>query len=91
MGPKLVVIKYPPRLRSLGDHIRKRRMDLGSLQREVEEIIGVCADTVRSWEANRTVPSGRRLPSVRRFLWSAGKRASPRWGEPVPPTRETAG
>ena len=37
---------YPVELRSIGDHIRKRRLDLGLLQIEVAVQIGVTESTV---------------------------------------------
>jgi DNA-binding XRE family transcriptional regulator len=41
---------YPVELRSIGDHIRKRRLDLGLLQIEVAAQIGVTENTVLNWE-----------------------------------------
>ena len=60
---------YPTELVSVGDHIRKRRFDLGLLQREVAEFCGVCEDTVTGWESGR-IPSISidNWPSVISFL-----------------------
>jgi len=41
---------YPTNPVTIGDHIRKRRMDLGLLQREVAEIIGVTESSIWNWE-----------------------------------------
>ena len=59
---------YPTGLRSIGDHVRKRRLDLGLLQRDVALQIGVDEATVFNWEAGTASPSLRALPGVIRFL-----------------------
>jgi hypothetical protein len=41
---------YPEHPLTIGEHIRKKRMDLGLLQREVAEIIGVTESSVWNWE-----------------------------------------
>lgn len=58
---------YPSELKSIGDHIRKRRLDLGLLQRDVAERIGVSETTVWDWENNRS-PKIRLMPRVIEFL-----------------------
>jgi transcriptional regulator with XRE-family HTH domain len=52
----------------LGDHLRKRRLDLGLLQKEVGSIIGVDETTIHNWENNRSSPSLYAVPKVIRFL-----------------------
>jgi DNA-binding transcriptional regulator YiaG len=59
---------YPTELRTIGDHVRKHRLDLGLLQREVALRIGVDKTTVYNWEAGRATPSLRALPAVIAFL-----------------------
>ena len=59
---------YPTALLTLGDHIRKHRLDLGLLQREVAERIGVTADTITNWELARTEPGIRCLVAIIDFL-----------------------
>ncbi|MCI0624160.1 MAG: helix-turn-helix domain-containing protein [Acidobacteria bacterium] len=44
---------YPLKPVSLGDHLRKRRLDLGLLQAQVAEKIGVTESTVWNWEHGR--------------------------------------
>jgi transcriptional regulator with XRE-family HTH domain len=55
-------------LRTIGDHVRKRRLDLGLLQREVALRIGVDKTTIHNWEAGRTHPNVRALRGAIRFL-----------------------
>jgi len=59
---------YPTRMSTLGDHLRKRRLDLGLLQREVAERLGVTATTVCNWENARSTPTLRVRPRVIAFL-----------------------
>lgn len=44
--------------------MRKRRLDLGLLQREVAARLGVTESTVTNWELNRTSPKIRFLPGI---------------------------
>jgi transcriptional regulator with XRE-family HTH domain len=59
---------YPAELNTIGDHLRKRRLDLGLLQREVAKQIGVTACTIQYWETNRVVPALRFRPQIIEFL-----------------------
>jgi transcriptional regulator with XRE-family HTH domain len=59
---------YPAELNTIGDHLRKRRLDLGLLQREVAERIGVTKCTIQYWETNRVVPALRFRPRIAVFL-----------------------
>ena len=52
---------YPKELVTIGDHIRKRRLDLRLTQKRVAAILGVNECTVWNWENNRTKP----LPSLK--------------------------
>lgn len=60
--------QFPSELRTLGDHIRACRVDLGLTQREVSKILGVNVSTVESWEQGRCVPIEPRIPGIIRFL-----------------------
>jgi transcriptional regulator with XRE-family HTH domain len=63
--------------KTLGEQIRKRRLELNLLQREVAELIGVAVDSVLNWELNRTSPRLRYLPNVISFLGFNPKPANP--------------
>ena len=59
---------YPRELRTLGDHLRKRRLDLGLLQGEIAEQLDVDDMTICSWELNHTSPQLRFIPRIIAFL-----------------------
>jgi transposase InsO family protein len=59
---------YPEELQTIGDHLRARRLDLGLLQKEVAEQLGVSQASVLSWEKNCLSPDFTFLPAVIRFL-----------------------
>ncbi len=60
--------KYPTELRTLGEHLLKRRLDLGLPQREVGHHFGVTACTVKHWVLGHTSPGTRYLPAIHEFL-----------------------
>ena len=53
---------------TVGDHIRKRRRELGLLQREAAERIGVTECSVYNWENGVSSPDFRKLPKIIAFL-----------------------
>jgi transcriptional regulator with XRE-family HTH domain len=59
---------YPANPKIIGEHIRKRRLDLRLSQKEVGEAIGVAMETVRQWESGRNSPAVRLMPKVVAFL-----------------------
>src|SRR5262245_4545307 len=48
--------RLPRQLKTLGDHIRKKRIELGLLQREVADLLGVDSQSVNAWERNYREP-----------------------------------
>jgi len=69
-------VHYPKEISTLGDHIRKRRLDLNLLQKQVADQIGVCEITITNWERNATAPAIRHIPAILQFLGH----------DPLPPT-----
>ena len=59
---------YPKEINTLGDHIRKRRLDLKLLQKQVADQIGVDGTTITAWERNTTSPAVRFIPAIIQFL-----------------------
>ena len=59
---------YPLELKTLGDHLRKKRLDSGLLQKEVAALLGVSEFSILSWEKNRAEPAYRHIPRIIAFL-----------------------
>jgi transcriptional regulator with XRE-family HTH domain len=53
---------------TLGQHLKKRRRQLGLLQREAADRMGVSADTVVNWESDKTKPMTAQFRPVATFL-----------------------
>lgn len=66
--PRVLPRGYPIEVRTLGDHLRRRRLDLGLNQRTVAEQLGVCMDAVTLWENGRARPLVRHYGPIIRFL-----------------------
>jgi transcriptional regulator with XRE-family HTH domain len=67
-GPKPQQKSYPKALKTLGDHLRKRRLDLGLLQKDVADQLGVDTASIGNWESNETQPMVHCLPAILAFL-----------------------
>lgn len=64
----MIINEYDFEPITLGDHIRKKRLQLGLFQREVAKQLEVNAWTILNWEKGKTeVPIGS-FPAVLRFL-----------------------
>jgi len=53
---------------TIGDHIKRRRLELGLFQRQVAERLGVDECTVTNWEKHRTEPQLYLIPRIIEFL-----------------------
>jgi transcriptional regulator with XRE-family HTH domain len=60
--------KYPKELKTLGDHIRKKRLDMGLLQAQVAMRIGVTASTIFNWESGKISSQIHYMPKIIDFL-----------------------
>lgn len=58
---------YTETPRTIGEHVRKIRIDKGLTQSAVAKAIGVCEQTVNNWEQGRE-PALIHLPAIIRFL-----------------------
>jgi len=59
---------YPKELRTLGNHLRKRRLDLALTQRDVAQRLGADEASVWNWGKNRSSPALRFVPRIIEFL-----------------------
>jgi transcriptional regulator with XRE-family HTH domain len=59
---------YPAALKTYGDHLRAKRLDLGLLQKQVADEIGVDETSIYNWESNRVEPTVRFIPRIHLFL-----------------------
>lgn len=59
---------YPAVPGSLGEHLRKRRLDLRQTQEKVAGRFGVTYTSYNGWEADRIAPKISQWPEVIRFL-----------------------
>jgi len=53
---------------SVGDHIRRKRLQLGLLQKEAARQLGVNSWTVLNWEKGQTEPPVFAMPAIFQFL-----------------------
>ncbi|MBI4242045.1 MAG: helix-turn-helix domain-containing protein, partial [Candidatus Rokubacteria bacterium] len=67
-GQKPLPPGYPKELKTLGDQLRKRRMDFGISQRELAKRIGVSKSSIENWEGNEAEPARWMVPRIREFL-----------------------
>ena len=65
---------YPREIKTIGDAIRKRRLDLALKQRDVAKIIGCDETSVLNWEKGHTFPGTNKISDIRRFLGPIAKR-----------------
>jgi len=59
---------YPASLNTLGDHLRKVRLDRGLSQPQVAMLLKVTTDSITGWELNRYVPQARMTKRIIQFL-----------------------
>ncbi|MFA5143932.1 MAG: helix-turn-helix transcriptional regulator [Candidatus Omnitrophota bacterium] len=59
---------YPKNPQSLGESIRKIRMDRGLLIKDLAGLIGVTEDTIINWELRSIAPHGKQLKKICTFL-----------------------
>ena len=60
--------KTPQILKTWGDHLLKRRLELKLFQREVAQLLGVNETSVYDWEKHRTDPMVHLIPRITQFL-----------------------
>ena len=65
---KPLSLLHPVELSTLGDHIRKERLNQNLSQSEVGKRIGVTTDCITNWELNRFPPRIKYNPKIVEFL-----------------------
>lgn len=69
IGPYFTEVKgYPATPKTIGEMIRKRRLDSGLRQIDVARIIGCDEMSVVNWEKGHTTPRVNRMAGVAKFL-----------------------
>ena len=82
--PKRILIEgYPTEIKTLGDLLRKTRMDLSLDVKHLQKLLGVDENSITNWELRGIYPTGDNLRRVvefidahqsvtipRRFMWS---------------------
>ena len=83
---------YPRELRTIGDHLRKKRLDLNLFQKDVAKIIRVDKTTIYNWENNRSSPEIKFIPRIIEFLGYAPYDNNPKTlGERIKLLRQSLG
>jgi transcriptional regulator with XRE-family HTH domain len=83
---------YLRTLKTLGDHLRKRRLDLKLLQRDVAQKLGVDKASIHNSETNRTSPSLSFIPRLIEFVGHIPFEASfKNLGEKIKTCRQLSG
>jgi transcriptional regulator with XRE-family HTH domain len=59
---------YPKELKTLGDHIRKVRLNKKLTQLELGKIMGVSETSINMWEKQNRFPNISRYPPIIKFL-----------------------
>jgi transcriptional regulator with XRE-family HTH domain len=82
---------YPEEPSTIGEHIKRRRLDRGLLQRDIAVEIGCSEASLLNWERGRAEPEVRFIPSVLRFLGYDPRPAPLSFGERIKRKREGQG
>jgi DNA-binding transcriptional regulator YiaG len=67
-GKRPINPAYPVELNTLGDHLRKVRLDRGLSQPDVARVLKVSTDMVTCWELNRNQPTAKFAKAIIDFL-----------------------
>ena len=59
---------YPESPKTIGEHIKKKRIELNLFQRDVANILKVSECSITNWEKNRTSPKIQLYPDIIKFL-----------------------
>ena len=68
---------YPATPRTIGERIRKHRLDLGLRQIDAAKAIGCNEMSIVNWEKGHTQPRSSHLPGVMKFLGLSAEARTP--------------
>ncbi len=68
IAKKPLNMAYPTSLNTLGDHLRRVRIDRGLSQPQVAKLLNVTTDSVTGWELNRYEPQARLAKRIIKFI-----------------------
>ena len=71
---------YPEHPKTVGEHLKRARLDSGLPQRQVAEAIGFHHASLLNWQRGRAEPKRRYLPGILRFLGYDPRPASATFG-----------
>ena len=63
-APKPLPPAYHSDLRTVGDHLRKKRLDRDLLQKDVSQMLSVDTVSVTNWEKGRSSPRLHLIPRI---------------------------
>lgn len=66
--PQVLPKGYPTEPRTIGEHIRRCRLDRGLTQRTLGQKLGVRSESVAAWESARSRPQDRHWPTLLSLL-----------------------
>ena len=84
-------VRIPLEPKTIGDHIRKKRLAMKLLQKDVAARIGVKKETIYSWESNRGSVEIRYMPAIIEFLGYNLLPPATNWAERLVRHRTTLG
>jgi transcriptional regulator with XRE-family HTH domain len=76
---------YCPTPSGLGEHLRRRRLDLGLSQADVARLLEASENSIWNWENGRSTPALRFMPRIVSFLGNSPTGSRVRVGQPGAP------
>jgi DNA-binding XRE family transcriptional regulator len=84
-------VRIPIEPKTIGDHIRRKRLSMKLLQTDLAERLGVKKTTIYTWEGNYATPEAKYVPAIINFLGYNPLPAARNWAERLVRHRITLG
>ena len=84
-------VRIPLEPRTVGDHIRRKRLSMKLMQKEVAERIGADKCLINNWEGNHTNPHLQYMPAIIEFLGYNPLPPATNWAERLVRHRKSFG